>query len=233
MDADASTVAVAGATIANGGVCPLNGKRIFKQQTCRNILSLMYSARMYDYSGEWAFKIGIPAKSGVSGVIYAIIPDFGCITIYAPPLDSIGNSIRGVEFFKQLVKVFVFHSFDSVTKTSDGSVPRLNPRRQAKEDERADKIHSLYACAEGDLHELRRLLVAGVSYNTADYDGRTLLHLAASEGHYAIVKYLLKHPFIKSNEVDRWGSTPLDDAVRYNHKQIVNLLTTHLEQHKI
>jgi glutaminase len=235
MDTDASTVAVAGATIANGGVCPLTGKRIFKRQTCRDILSLMYSAGMYDYSGEWAFSIGVPAKSGVSGVIYGIIPDFGCITIYAPPLDSIGNSIRGVEFFKQLVEKFVFHNFDTILdcKTTDGTVPRFNPRRQAKEDERADKVNALYACAEGDLQELRRLLVGGVSYNTSDYDGRTLLHLAASEGNYPIVKHLLKNQFIQANAVDRWGATPLDDAVKYDHQKIAKVLTAHLERCKI
>jgi glutaminase len=49
------------------------------------------------------YSIGIPAKSGVSGAIFAIIPNFGCISIYSPPLDVIGNSVRGVDFFKRAV----------------------------------------------------------------------------------------------------------------------------------
>lgn len=52
-------------------------------------------------------SIGIPGKSGVSGVIYAIIPNYGCITVYAPPLDKIGNSVRGVEFFKRKLAIIL------------------------------------------------------------------------------------------------------------------------------
>ena len=95
-------MAILGATIANGGVCPLTKKRVFQTETCRSMLSQMYSSGMYDYSGEWAYVVGIPAKSGVSGAIYAIIPDFGCFAIYSPPLDTIGNSV----LFKKLVKVY-------------------------------------------------------------------------------------------------------------------------------
>ena len=130
----------------------------------------MYSSGMYDYSGEWAYVVGIPSKSGVSGAIYAIVPDFGCFAIYAPALDSIGNSVRGVEFFKKLVKEFVFHTFDSTSMQLQGT--KCNPRKATKEDERFLKENALYACAEGDLSELKRLMVAGVSPNTSDYDGR-------------------------------------------------------------
>lgn len=56
LETDCNSIAIAGATIANGGVCALTGERVFKEQTCRNILSLMYSSGMYDYSGEWAFR---------------------------------------------------------------------------------------------------------------------------------------------------------------------------------
>lgn len=144
-------------------------------KTCRDVLSLMYSCGLYDFSGEWAFSIGIPAKSGVSGVIYAIIPGFGCICTYAPPLDDIGNSVRGIEFFKKFVNTFVLHNFDSVIGDNNSSHGRINPMNNTKIADRMGKVSALYAAAEGDLSELRRILLSGVPATIADYDGRTLL----------------------------------------------------------
>lgn len=66
--------AVIAATLANGGVCPLTNKRIFAEETVNHILSIMYSCGMYDYSGEWGYSVGIPAKSGVGGCVYLVIP---------------------------------------------------------------------------------------------------------------------------------------------------------------
>lgn len=163
-----------GATIANGGVCPISKEKVLDSKTCRDVLSLMYSCGMYDYSGEWAFSIGIPAKSGVSGVIYAIIPGFGCICTYAPPLDEIGNSVRGIEFFRRFVDAFVFHNFDSVIGENNAT-DRINPMNNTKIADRIGKVSALYAAAEGDLTELRRLLIKGVPATIADYDHRTLL----------------------------------------------------------
>lgn len=64
----------------------------------QNILSLMNCCGMYDYSGEFAFKIGMPAKSGVGGGIIMIVPGIMGICTFSPPLDSYGNSARGVQF---------------------------------------------------------------------------------------------------------------------------------------
>ena len=65
LETDCNRLAVAGATLANMGVCPTTNTKVLKSRTCRDALSLMYSCGMYDYSGEWAFNIGIPAKSGI------------------------------------------------------------------------------------------------------------------------------------------------------------------------
>ena len=61
---------------------------------------------MYDYSGEWGYSIGIPAKSGVSGLIYAVIPGVCGIAIYSPKLDKIGNSYRGIKFLQEICRYF-------------------------------------------------------------------------------------------------------------------------------
>jgi glutaminase len=67
---------------------------------------------MYDYAGEWAFTVGIPAKSGVGGGILGILPDVGGIATFSPRLDSHGNSVRGVRVFEELSSTFDMHVFD-------------------------------------------------------------------------------------------------------------------------
>lgn len=70
----------------------------------------------------------------------------------------------------------MFHNFDTLVENI-GEIPnnKINPRCKPRKDDRNLMIHALYACAEGDLTELRRLLLAGVSPNTSDYDHRSLL----------------------------------------------------------
>lgn len=67
----------------------------------------------------------------------------------------------------------------------------------------------------------------GADLDQADYDGRTPLHLAASEGRIDIVKYLISFGIKNMSPVDRWQNTPLDDAVRHNHVEIKQLLEKH------
>jgi glutaminase len=73
---EVNTVAAAGiaATLANSGVNPLTGVDCLSASTVKSVLTLMFSCGMYDYSGEWCVHVGVPAKSGVSGLIYAVIP---------------------------------------------------------------------------------------------------------------------------------------------------------------
>jgi 60kDa lysophospholipase len=82
----------------------------------------------------------------------------------------------------------------------------------------------LCSCASlGDIDQLKTMISNGADINGSNFDGRTALHLAASEGHYAIVEYLiLKNA--KLDPVDRWGGTPLQDAIRHKHTAIADLL---------
>ncbi len=83
----------------------------------------------------------------------------------------------------------------------------------------------LCACANmGDLAQLKVMLESGANLNAADYDGRTAMHLAASEGHIHIVQFLVEQG-IELNPVDRWGNTPLEDARRHHHHHIVEFLS--------
>lgn len=106
-------LAVMGATLANGGVNPITGERAIKAEYVKDLLSVMLSCGMYDYAGEWAFRVGLPAKSGVSGGIVAVVPGQFGIGVFSPKLDPRGNSARGIRVFRELSERFGLHVFES------------------------------------------------------------------------------------------------------------------------
>jgi glutaminase len=100
------------ATLANNGVNPLTGQRAIAAEHVKTVLSVMASCGMYDYSGEWVYRVGLPAKSGVGGGIIAVLPgQFGFGT-FSPLLDEHGNSHRGIEACKELSQRFHLHVYD-------------------------------------------------------------------------------------------------------------------------
>src|SRR6478672_12290471 len=106
-------LAVMGATLANGGVNPITKVRAIPQQYVKYLLSIMLSCGMYDYAGEWAYRVGIPSKSGVGGGIVGVIPGQFGIGIFSPPLDAKGNSVRGIRACQELSERFGLHAFES------------------------------------------------------------------------------------------------------------------------
>ncbi len=126
MTLNASSLASAGATLANGGISPFTNSRIFSSETVKDCLTIMSFCGMYDFSGEFAFKVGIPAKSGVSGAIMLVVPNVMGIAIWSPNLDEYGNSVRGVEFAHKLTEIFNLHYFDSLVGNSSKIDPRSN-----------------------------------------------------------------------------------------------------------
>jgi glutaminase len=77
------------------------------------LLGIMLSCGMYDYAGEWAFRVGIPSKSGVGGGIVGVIPGKFGIGVFSPLLDAKGNSVRGVLACQELSQRFGLHIFES------------------------------------------------------------------------------------------------------------------------
>jgi glutaminase len=224
IELDAKGLAVVAATFANAGINPLTSEPVFKPSTARHCLSLMSSCGMYDYSGEFAFTVGLPAKSGVSGGLMLVVPGVMGVCIWSPRLDTLGNSVRGVAFCEEFVTRYNFHVFDSLTVGEHTG--KRDPRRKKNEAEITATMRLLYAASQGDLDELRAVLDTGGDPNAADYDGRTALHLAAAEGHLAAVRYLLASG-ARPGVTDRWGGSPLTDAKRAKHTAVVELLAAH------
>ena len=94
---NATQLARMGATLANNGINPATGEQVIKAEDVPYILSSMTMAGLYDGSGGWAWRVGLPAKSGVGGGIVAIVPGKGAIAVFAPPLDDAGNSVKAQE----------------------------------------------------------------------------------------------------------------------------------------
>lgn len=97
---DTADLAMMAATLANGGVQPRTGCRAIGRDHLRDVLTLMFTCGMYDSSGAWAYTVGLPAKSGVSGGILAVVPGRMGLAVYSPRLDAHGHSVRGVEVFR-------------------------------------------------------------------------------------------------------------------------------------
>ncbi|MBX0356582.1 glutaminase A [Halobacillus sp. Nhm2S1] len=91
-----------GALLANGGKDIHSGRRIIPKHLARICKTFMVTCGMYDASGSFAIKVGIPAKSGVSGSVLASLNEFGGIAVYGPSLDEKGNSVVGLKLLEIL-----------------------------------------------------------------------------------------------------------------------------------
>lgn len=220
IEVTCESASVIAATLANGGICPLTGEDVLDGDAVRNCLSLMHSCGMYDYSGQFAFKVGLPAKSGVSGAILLVIPNVMGMCIWSPPLDSCGNSERGIKLCEELVCRFNFHHYDNLIHTRQKS----DPRKRLAEVTSNETVTLLFGAYNGDLSALTRMHLSGTDMTISDYDGRTALHLAAAEGHIDCVKFLIEKCRVPVDPKDRWGHTPMQDAMKIKRYDISDYL---------
>jgi len=147
------------------------------------------------------------------------------IGLWSPPLDSLGNTVRGVQFSKSLIKSFNFHRFDNLIRNGCKS----DPRKFRNEHLRQSTLCLLYSACTGDLTALKGFYYSGIDMSSSNYDGRTALHLAAAEGHSSCIKFLVETCKLSPLTKDRWGFTPLIEAERFHHDFVFRYLAKHIE----
>ncbi len=105
-------LATMAATLANRGVNPLTGRQAIRGEYVESVLGVMGTCGMYDYAGGWLYDVGMPAKSGVSGGVIAVLPGQLGIGVFSPRLDAKGNSIRGIRVCSALSRHWDLHLFN-------------------------------------------------------------------------------------------------------------------------
>src|SRR5882672_2583803 len=144
----ARDLAVMAATLANGGINPSTGERVVSPYAVSRMLSVMTSSGMYDFAGEWIYRVGLPAKSGVGGGILAALPAQFGLGSFSPRLDEHGNSVRGLKVCEALSAHFDLHMLNRTSDVrtcivADYDFERVSPRgRQPHEQKILDQHRS-------------------------------------------------------------------------------------------
>jgi glutaminase len=166
-------LAVMAATLANSGINPVTREQIISPYVVARTLSVMTSSGMYDYAGQWLYKVGMPAKSGVGGGIIASLPAALGMGTYSPNLDTYGNSVRGIKVCERISSYLNLHvlSRKDDVKTcilADYSIMGISSRRNRRQEEIKilQKYHSDVRIIE---------LIGALTFATMDYISRTLV----------------------------------------------------------
>lgn len=160
VEVDCRDLALMAATLANGGQHPRTGERAIPRDLVAPVLSIMTTCGMYDFAGEWVYRVGMPAKSGVGGGIFAVLPGQLGIGVFSPRLDARGNSTRGVAVCRALSEDLGLHSLlpprtttSTIRASYTVSAKRSRRRRDGKQtaalDARGDSVRILEL--QGDL----------------------------------------------------------------------------------
>jgi glutaminase len=100
------------ATMANMGVNPVSKATVFDFRYIKDVLTVMFTCGLYDYAGEWAYNVGLPAKSGVGGGVIAVVNRQLGIAVFSPKLDEKGNSVRGIAVCRDIAAHLGLHAFE-------------------------------------------------------------------------------------------------------------------------
>lgn len=112
LNVTAKSLAGLGIVLANNGMNPYTGKHYIAPGYVRTIKSLMFTCGMYDFSGEWGVRIGLPAKSGVGGGVVCTVKNTMGFGLYGPALDKHGNSIASITAMEHISHLLSLHVFN-------------------------------------------------------------------------------------------------------------------------
>ena len=111
---DTRELARMAAVLANRGREPGGDDQILGHRAVRYANSVMFTCGMYDAAGDWVYQVGLPAKSGVSGCLFAVVPGRLGVAAYSPRLDEHGNSVRAAAAIEALSDRLHLHVLDEV-----------------------------------------------------------------------------------------------------------------------
>lgn len=116
VSVDSVQLATMAATLANRGVNPLTGDEVqaranSRSRVLRDVLTVMFTCGLYEQSGYWTYRVGVPAKSGVSGGFMAVVPGVLGLAVFSPRVDATGTSVAGAKVAEQFVTRLGLHVF--------------------------------------------------------------------------------------------------------------------------
>lgn len=108
----ATQLSIMAATIAFGGYNPVTKRRVFPSSVSEKMTSMIATVGMYEHTGDWMFRTGLPAKSGVGGGILGVLPGIFGIAAFSPPIDGSGNSVRAQLALRYIMDELRLHIFN-------------------------------------------------------------------------------------------------------------------------
>jgi glutaminase len=168
----ARDIAVMAATLANRGINPVTGEVVMTPYAITRTLSVMTSSGMYDYAGEWTYRVGIPAKSGVGGGILAALPARLGLGSYSPRLDRHGNSVRGVKVCEALSSHYDLHMLNRSDNAASSIIADYNIDKSPSRRSRRRHEQKILASHVRDVRVFE--LTGTLSLGNVDYVSREL-----------------------------------------------------------
>lgn len=168
----ARDIAVMAATLANRGINPITGEQVLTPYAISRTLSVMTSSGMYDYAGEWIYRVGIPAKSGVGGGILAALPARLGLGSYSPKLDKHGNSVRGIKVCEALSSHYDLHMLNRSDDARHSIIADYDIGKNPSRRVRRPREQEILAAHYGDVRVFE--LVGTLSFSNVDYVSRRL-----------------------------------------------------------
>ena len=178
----ARDIAVMAATLANRGINPVTGDVVMTPYAITRTLSVMTSSGMYDYAGEWTYRVGIPAKSGVGGGVLAALPARLGLGSYSPRLDRHGNSVRGVKVCETLSSHYDLHMLNRSDNARSSIIADYNIDKSPSRRSRRPYEQKILAAHVRDVRVFE--LTGTLSLGNVDYVSRELA--AKAHPHFVI-----------------------------------------------